>query len=204
MSPGLNRFAVRGLTLVLAFLGALGIFSVVQSKGWLSPLGIGSSSNDSQVVQALERTQEVSLLKLGIQGIKQESRSAEFFGQTIPGTGDRLFVKYSFNAKLGLDGEKVEVTSTAPGAYVVSVPEFVFLGFEKPKFEVAVEDKDVLGWAAPDVDQMQMVTGILNGEARQQYLADNDDLLREQTKVFYNGLITSVDPEAKTEFVFRS
>jgi hypothetical protein len=49
-----------------------------------------------------------------------------------------------------------------------------------------------------------MVTNILNGEARQQYLADNDDLLREQTKVFYNGLITSVDPEAKTEFVFRS
>lgn len=204
MSPRLNRFALRGLALVLAFFVALGTFSVVQAKGWLSPLGIGSSSSDSQVVQALERTQEVSLLKLGIQGIRDESRSAEVFGQTIPGTGNRLFVRYSFNAKLGLDAKRVEVTSTTPGTYVVSVPEFAILGFDEPKFEVAVEDKDVLGWAAPDIDQMKMVTNILNGEARRKYLVDNDDILREQTKVFYNGVIKSVDPDAKTEFVFRS
>jgi hypothetical protein len=204
MSPRLRRFAVRGTSLVLTFLVALGIFSFVQSKGWLTPLGIGSSSNDSQVVQALERTQEISLLRLGIQGIREESRSAELFGTTIPGTSDRLFVKYSFKAKLGIDGKKVKVTSTAPGTYVVSVPEFAFLGFDKPHFEVAVEDQDVLGWVAPDIDQMQMVSNILNGEARRQHLVDNDDLLREQTKVFYNGLIKSIDPEAKTEFLFRS
>lgn len=204
MSLRLRRLAVRGTSLVLAFLVAIGIFSVVRNQGWLSPLGIASSSHDTQVVQALERTQEVSLLKLGIQGIKDESRSAEVFGQTIPGTGNRLFVRYSFNAKLGLDGKRVKVTTTTPGTYVISVPEFAFLGFDQPKFEVAVEDKDVLGWAAPDIDQMKMVTTILNGEARRQYLVDNDDLLREQTKVFYDGLIKSVDPDAVTEFQFRS
>src|SRR4051794_33742292 len=104
MSQRLGRSAVRGLALVLAFLVALGIFSVVRSKGWLSPLGIASSSSDSQVVQAIERTQEVSLIRLGIQGIKDASRSTEIFGQTIPGTGEKLFVQYSFRAKLGLDG----------------------------------------------------------------------------------------------------
>src|SRR6476661_7470997 len=115
MSQRLGRYAVRGLALVLAFLVALGIFSVARSNGWLSPLGITSSSSDSQVVQAIERTQEVSLLGLGIQGIKEESRDREIFGKSIPGTGEKLFVKYSFKAKLGLDGAKVKVTTTAPG-----------------------------------------------------------------------------------------
>ena len=204
MTQRLRRSAALGLALVLAFLVALGVFSVVQSKGWLSPWGIGSSSNDSQVVQALERTQEVSLLGLGIEGIKEENRDREIFGQTIPGTGETLFVRYSFKAKLGLDGKKVKVTSTAPGSYLISVPEFRFIGTDQPSFKVAVEDNDVLSWVTPDIDQLQMVSEILNSESQRQYLVDNDDLLREQTKVFYNGLIQSVDPDARTEFEFRS
>ena len=204
MSQQLSRHAARALALVLAFLVALGIFSVIRSQGWLSPLGIGSSSSDSQVVQALERTQEVSLLGLGIQGIKEENRDREVFGKSIPGTAERLFVQYSFKAKLGLDGSEVKVTTAAPGRYLITVPEFTFLGYDKLKFEVAVEDNDVLSWVTPDIDQMQMATKILNGEARRQYIVDNDDLLREQTKVFYDSLVKSVDPDAVTEFRFRS
>ncbi|GAB2773353.1 hypothetical protein GCM10027039_38320 [Terrabacter koreensis] len=195
---------MRGLTMVLTFLVALGIFSIVQAKGWLTPLGIGSSSNDSQVVQAIERTQEVSLLRLGIQGIKEERRNREIFGQTVPGTGEKLFLQYAFKAKLGVDGAKIKVTTVAPGKYVISVPEFIFIGYDQPTFMVAVEDNDVLSWVTPDIDQMQMVNKVLNDGARRQYLVDNDDLLREQTKVFYDGLIKSVDPDAVTEFQFRS
>ena len=204
MSHRLSSSALRGVALVLAFLVALGIFSVARSMGWLSPLGIASSSSDSQVVQSHERTQEVSLLSLGNQGIKEESRISEIFGKTIPGTGEKLFLQYTFKAKLGIDGAKVKVTTTASGRYVISVPEFVFLGYDKPNFKVAVQDNDALSWATPDIDQMQMVNEILNDKARREYLAGSDDILREQTKVFYDGLIKSVDPAAKTEFVFRS
>jgi hypothetical protein len=49
-----------------------------------------------------------------------------------------------------------------------------------------------------------MINDILNDDARQTYIASNEDLLQEQTKVFYNSLINSVDPAVVTKFEFRS
>ncbi len=66
MTRRLTRWALRLLSLPLAFLLAIGVFTVVKNQGWLSPFGIESESHDSQVIQAIERTQEVSLLSLGI------------------------------------------------------------------------------------------------------------------------------------------
>ena len=49
-----------------------------------------------------------------------------------------------------------------------------------------------------------MITEILNDDARQAYVASNEELLKEQTKTFYDRLITSIDPALVTTYEFRS
>lgn len=204
MASQLTKSALRLLTLFLAMILAIGAFTVVKNLGWLSPLGIKSESHDSQVIQAIERTQEVSLLSLGIQGIKQEDKCAEAFGKCIPGTGETVFLQYNFTAKLGIDGAEVAVTKTGKDAYQISVPKFISIGFDQPTFKVAVEDGGVLSWVTPDIDTTEVVNEILNDDARQTYITTNEDFLKDQTKVFYDSLITSIDPAAKTTFEFSS
>lgn len=195
---------MRLLSLLLTFLLALGGFTVVKNLGWLSPLGITSESHDSQVIYAIERTQEVSLLSLGVQGIKEEDQSTEIFGRSIPGTGEKTFLQYNFQAKLGIDGAAVKVTKTGENAYLISVPDFTFIGYDEPTFKVATEDGGALSWVTPDIDKVEMVNEILNDDARQTYIASNEELLKEQTKTFYDSLITSIDPAIVTTFEFRS
>jgi hypothetical protein len=43
------------------------------------------------VIHAIERTQEVSLLSLGIQGLKEEDESGEILGKSIREPGRRYF-----------------------------------------------------------------------------------------------------------------
>jgi hypothetical protein len=190
--------------LLLAFLLGIGSFAAVSDLGWLSPFGIGSESHDSQVINAIERTEEVSLLSLGIQGITDENKCAEAFGECIPGSTETVFLQYNFDAKLGIDGAEVKVTKTGTNAYLISVPEFTFIGYEEPTFQVATEDGGVLDWITPDIDQVEMVNKILNDDAQAEYVASNEELLEDQTEVFYDRLITSIDPDAVTTFEFRS
>lgn len=204
MSRRLTRSALRLLSLFLTFVLAIGGFTIAKVRGWLSPLGIDSESHDSQVIQAIECTQEVSLLKLGIQGIKDEDQSAEIFGDSIPGTGEKVYLQYAFDAKLGIDGTQVKVAKTGKNAYLISVPEFIFIGYDEPTFEVAFEDDEVLSWLTPDIDRVEMVNEILDDDAQQTYIASNEELLEEQTRTFYDSLITSIDPAAVTTFAFRS
>lgn len=201
----MSRFAKtaqRALTLLVAFVLGVGAFGIVSNLGWLSPFGIGEESSDSQVINAIERTQEVSLLSLGIQGIKERKRCSEAFGKCVPGTTETTFLQYMFDAKLGIDGAEVVVTKTGVNKFAVAVPEFKFIGYAEPTFKVAVEDGGVFDWVTPDIDEVAMINEILNDDARQTYLDANEDLLQEQTRAFYDSLITSVAPEAETTFEF--
>lgn len=204
MTRLLTGTALRLLSLILTFVLAIGVFTLGKNEGWLSPLGIESQSQDSQVIQAIERTEEVSLVRLGIQGIKDRSESTEIFGKSIPGTGEKVFLQYQFDAKLGIDDGAVSVTKTGENSFLISVPKFSFIGYDEPTFEVAVEDGGALSWVTPDIDKVEMVNEILNDDARQEYLVAHEDLLQDQTKVFYDSLITSIDPSATTTYEFRS
>ena len=191
--PLLIKTVLRLLSLPLAFLLAIGAFSVVKNQGWLSPFGIESETRDSQVIQAIERTQEVSLLSLAIQGIKEQHQSREIFGKSIPGTGESAFIRYNFRAKLGIDGAKVKVTKTGENAYLISVPEFIFIGYHKPTFKVAVEDGGLLSWATPDIDKLEMVNEILNDRAA----AEVPRLQREAPESADQGLLQQPDQERR-------
>lgn len=89
MTRQLTRTALSRVATLLVPLLAIDLFTVAKNLGWLSPLGITSESQVSQVVRAIERTQEVSLLSLDIQGARQENRSAMVFRKTAPGPEGR-------------------------------------------------------------------------------------------------------------------
>lgn len=196
----LKTLAVLAGVLVVA-VGALAV-SVVQ--GWLSPFGIGSESKDSQVITAIERTQEVSLLSLAVQGLRSEKRDREVFGRSVPGSGETVYIEYAFDAKLGLDGAQVDVQKTGEATYVVIVPDFRFIGYDEPTFKEALADGGVLSWITPDIDQLDMVNDILDDEAQQAYLEDQRTALQDQTEVFYDSLISGIDPAAETTYEFSS
>lgn len=72
------------------------------------PVGTVTESRDTQVIQAIERQEEVVLVSLGIQGIAEESTQGTILGQRIPGTGRTKFLQYNYRALLGIDGAKRE------------------------------------------------------------------------------------------------
>lgn len=198
----ISRAAVRVLSISVAFVLAIGGFSALRNAGLLSPFGIDSETSDSQVVQSIKRTEEVSLLALGIQGITSEERCSTAFGKCVPGTSDEVYLQYTFTGKLGIDGAAVDVEETGTDAYTISVPAFKIIGYSDPEFEVAVTDDGVLSWVTEDIDQTEMITKILGDEAQQKHLEDNMDLLQEQTKAFYDRIILSVAPDAKVTYQF--
>ena len=198
----ISKSALRVVTAFAVLLVAIVGFTVLKNAGLLSPFGIKSEAADSQVVQSIKRTEEVSLLALGIQGITSEERCSTAFGKCIPGTSDEVYLQYTFTGKLGIDGSAVEVSETGADAYTISIPAFEVIGYSDPKFEVAVTDDGVLSWVTEDIDQTEMITKILGDEAQQKHLEDNEDLLQEQARAFYDNIILSVAPEAKITYEF--
>lgn len=192
------------LAMVVAFVLGVVALLAVGNMGLFSPFGLFSESHDSQVITAMERTQQVSLVSLGVQGIHEERQEREVFGQSIPGSGESVFLQYNFTAKLGVDGEQVKIRKTGDRAYTLTIPDFMFIGYEEPTFKIAVEDGGVLSWVTPDIDKVEVVNEILNDDARDQYLEDNRDLLEAQTVAFFDTMIHAIDPEITTKYVFAS
>lgn len=160
-------------------------------------------SHDSQVIMAVNRVEQVALVSLGIQGINESRKNSEVFGIKVPGSGRATFVQYSFNGKLGIDGAGVTVTPTGENHYRVTIPKFIFIGYDKVDFKVAAEDNGVLSWVTADIDPLEIVNGILDEPGQQEYVRQNKDVLEEQAATFYTSIITSVDPDAVVEFTFR-
>ncbi len=198
------RSAIWFFAVFVVALLAIALFAFARAQGWLSPLGIDSESRDSQVITAIEKTEEVSLLSLKVQGLKEERRNSEVFGRSIPGTGEEVLLQYNFAAKLGLDNTATSVTQTGENSYLISVPAFKFIGYDEPTFKVIVEGGGVLRAITPDIDQVEVVNDILGDGARETYLDDNRGILEDQTRAFYDGLFASIDPALKTSYKFAS
>ncbi len=76
----------------------------------------------------------------------------------------------------------------------VTIPQFIFIGHDKPAFKLAAETNGVLSWVTPEIDTTEMINKILNAETQNQYIEANREILRDQAKSFYTGIIAGVDP----------
>jgi hypothetical protein len=199
----LKRIVLLPIALVVVALAALGAVVALDRFTDISILGHDRDSRNTEVINAVTREEQVVLLSLSVQGIDVEKDRADAFGIDIPGSGRTSFLKYGFDAKLGLEGGSVDIEKTGDAAYTLTVPEFIFIGHDDVEFQTVAEDNGVLSFSTPDIDTAAVITEILNDETRSQYVADNDALLRDQAESFYQGIIAGIDPTADVEFVFE-
>lgn len=179
-----------GVTIVLGML--------VPGVPWSSK----SSSDSSLVITAIERTEQVALLSVGVQGITERRESRELFGFEVPGSDRASFIQYSFDLKMGIDGSQVTIEETGDNSFTLTIPEFTVIGSDRPHFETIVEDNGVLSWVSADIDELDVANEILNDDKLEEYVDKYDDLLRDQTEQFYGAIITSIDPDFDVDFVF--
>lgn len=186
---------VVGAAIVAVLYGAVpGIPAVLSSS---------SKSTDTQVIHAMKQTKEVSLLRLGITGIKSKENKSHFFNMEIPGTERAQFIQYSFDAKLGFDGKDVVIEPASDNTYDITIPEFKFIGYDHPEYRTVVDQNGALSFGTPQIDTANMINEILSDKARSEYVEKNRDILEDQAESFYTSIVRSVSPDAKLNFIFK-
>ena len=179
---------------------ALGVYALRSSDDiYSAPV----ESTNTQVINAVQREEQVVLLSLGIQGLAEKSSAGEVFGVRVPWTDRTQFVQYSYKAKLGIEGKDVRVTETGEHAYTVEVPQFIFIGHTDEEFKTAVEDNGVLSWTTQPLDAASTVSDVLSADKKREDINDNRELLQDQARSFYEGIIRGVDPEAQVTLEFH-
>lgn len=178
----------------------LGVYAVRQPhEVYTAPV----ESTNSQVINAVEREEQVVLLSLGIQGLTEKSSAGQVFGVKVPWTDRTQFVQYSYKAKLGIEGKDVSVTETSEHSYTVQIPDFIFIGHTDEEFKTAVEDNGVLSWTTQPLDAASTVSDVLSADKKRKDINDNRELLQDQARSFYEGIIRGVDPEAQVTMEFH-
>ncbi|MBA3020933.1 hypothetical protein [Propionicimonas sp.] len=184
--------------------GAAAALGVVQAFPGFQLFGVSSETRTTQIINSVTRKEQVVLLSLGIQGItKKEQGCTKVLGVEVPGSERAVFMQYGFNAKVGIDGKDVTIVHKGEKQYLVSVPKFMFIGHSDEHFELAVENNGVLSWTSPEIDKLAMINAILNDEAQRGYVDQNQEILKDQAKAFYTGVISGIDQTISLSFEFR-
>lgn len=182
---------------VVVTAGAIFVFRAPIAS-WLG----SSTDKNTQIVNAVTRAEEVALVTLGIEGIRErKTADGQILFLSIPNSR-AAFLRYSFDAKLGFDAEEVELDEQVDGSFVVRIPTFIFIGIDNQKVEVAAESNDLLSWTTPEIDKVEMVNTIFSDELEAEYLAKNTDLLQDQARAFYSTIVHSIDPDVTLTFEF--
>lgn len=183
---------------VLALLAAAAFAGVAVGK-WLG----ASEERDLQVVRSVRGEEQVILLTAGLTDIKEERDSQTFFGLfDIPLSDRTTFLRYEFDAKFGIDGKEVGIEPLGDKAYRITIPEFVFLGYDDSDFSVATESNGILSWTTPEIDKLQATEELLSDEAVAEHIAGFRPLLEEQAATFYTRIVSSIEPDATLTFEF--
>lgn len=182
---------------ILVAVGGLFVF-----RGPVVSLMGETTDKNTQIVNAVTRTQEVALVTLGIEGIRErKTEDGQILFLSIPNSR-AAFLRYSFDAKLGFNAEDADVDEQPDGSFLIRVPAFTVIGLNNQKVEVAAENNDLLSWTTPEIDKVDMVNDVFDIELQAEYLEKNAELLEDQTRVFYTGIVTAIDPDAKLTFEF--
>ena len=192
--------------LVVVGIAAGGVFLapvLVQAASAASLLGVASEARNTQVINSITRQEQIVLLSLGVQGISERNDRSKLFGADIPGSERVSFIQYNFDAKLGIEGEEVTIEQTGEDEFLVTIPEIIFIGHDNEAFRLVAENNGALSWVTPEIDSVEVINEILDDDAQDQYIADNEQILRDQAMAFYSGIIKSIDPEIVIDFEFR-
>lgn len=186
--------------LAIALIGGAAVAGVALGRFFMP----ATEMTDSQIYQSVERKEEVALLALGIQGIARENEPGKILGVPLP-AGDRTtMIQYEFTAKVGIDGAAVHIDEATSGenSFVISIPEFIFIGYDDPHFEDPIEGNGPLSFLTDEIEETEMINSILSDEKQQSYIDDHVELLRDQAQDYYTGIVHSIDPQTTLTFEF--
>lgn len=189
-------WAMALLILVIAAIAALAGLAVGRFLG-------ATEERDVQVVRSVKGEEQVILLTAGLTDIKEERNNQTFFGLfDIPLSDRTMFIRYEFDAKFGIEGKEVGIEPLGDKSYRITIPEFIFLGYDDPNFSIATESSGILSWTTPAIDTLQATREILTDEAVAEHTEGFRPLLEEQAVRFYTRIVSSIEPEATLEFEF--
>lgn len=191
--------------LVCMLVGGLILLGAYSAFPWLMPdsLREKAQTSDTQVIHSMQRTKEVSLLRLGVTGIISRENKSHFFSMEIPGSERAQFIQYTFDAKLGFEGKDVVIKEAGDNTFDVAIPEFKFIGYDHPEYRIVVEQNGALSFGTQQIDTLDMVNNILTDKAKKEYVDSNRDILEEQAKSFYTSIVQNVSPDTKLNFIFK-
>jgi hypothetical protein len=161
-------------------------------------------TRDVQIVKSIVREEQVVLVTTGLADVIDARRTGLKLlpGLTLPGSERQTLIRYDFDAKFGIEGRDVTIEPTGTDAYLLSIPEFVFLGYENPVFTVVSENNGILSWTTPEIDNLDVVERKLTDEAVTNEIDGIRPLLEEQARTFYTDIITAIDPGVTLAFEF--
>lgn len=190
--------------------GVLGILALIVGlvvgagivRSMAPAVGTEVETLNEQVARSISLDEQVVLVSLGIQGITSERIQSTVFGKKVPGTARTSFLQYTYDAKLGIEGDEVIVEETGENQFLVKIPEFIFIGHENAEFKTVVEDNGVMSFVTPEVDTAGLITEVLNEDARDTHIDSNREVLELQARNFYSGIIHGVEPDIDLTFEF--
>ena len=103
----LSRLRLFKILIALVFLVSVVVVTVVLTST-PEPESSFDRSGDSQVISALERTGEVSLITAHTSGVYEVENHTVIFGKRLPGSAKTVFIEYSYENKLGFDASAVK------------------------------------------------------------------------------------------------
>lgn len=188
---------------VLALIAAAGVVGLTAGK----MLG-ATESRDTQVIRSITGEEQVILVTAGMTDVEEERGEGlkftigDFDLFTLPGTSRSVLVRYEYDAKFGIEGKDVEIMQTGDNSYLISIPEFIYLGYTNPDLSVASEENDVLSWTTPEIDTTAVFEEVLSAPVVEEHIDGFRPVLEEQAELFYTKIVKAIDPTLTVEFEF--
>lgn len=188
------------IVIVITSLVLLGIFI-----GKITIFNNKTESSETQVVTAMKKEKQVAVLGLSVTDIYDKSQITTFFGIDVPFSEKTSYIKGTFDAKLGFDGKKVEISKSKiqENTYNIVIPQFTVVGISNPEFEVINNKGEILSFATEDIDTLKMANTAMSDKTLNKYIKLNKEWLEEQSQSYYEGILKSVNPDLKLNFKFE-
>ncbi|GAA1949860.1 hypothetical protein GCM10009816_08440 [Microbacterium aquimaris] len=167
-----------------------------------------TESRDTQVIRSITGEEQVILVTAGMTDVQEENGEGltlaigdwDFF--TLPGSERSVLVRYEYDAKFGIEGKDVAITRTGDGSYLITIPEFVYLGYTNPDLSVAHEENGFLSWTTPEIDTTAVFEELLSEQAVEQHIDGFQLTLEDQAELFYTRIVHAIDPAITLQFHF--
>lgn len=167
-----------------------------------------AESRDTQVIRSIKGEEQVILVTAGMTDVKGENGDGlklaigDWNLFTLPGSERSVLVRYEYDAKFGIEGKDVDIRQTGDNTYLVSIPEFIYLGYANPDLSIADEKNGLLSWTTPEIDKTDVFEALLSESFIEQHIDGFRPMLEQQAETFYTRIVHAIDPSITLEFEF--